>query len=256
MSTEFTGKVVLVTAAASGIGAATAVAFAEAGARLMLADFNEEGLAATAAAARNAGAEVATMVCDCTDDAQVKALVETAVSTYGRIDIGANIVGGALGDAAGPQFHLQSTQGWNDTLALTLNSSYMCMKYEVAEMLKHGGGSIVNIGSLAGLSYVADGGIAYAAGKAAVIHMTKFAALAYADQGVRVNCIAPGTTETPAIAAMAANDAEFTNRMVSSQAIKRFIKPSEQAAAILWLCSDAAAMVTGHTLQVDGGWLS
>lgn len=252
---QFAGKVALITAAASGIGAATAEAFANAGAYLMIADFDKERLAASAEALRQMGADVCAMVCDCTDDSQVKGLIDKAISTYGRLDIAVNVVGGTLGDAAGPEFHCQSTEGWNDSLALTLNAPYLCMKYEVAQMLEQGGGSIVNVSSMAGISYVPSGGLAYAAGKAAIIHMTKFAALTYGQRGVRVNGIAPGITQTPAIEKMTQEYPDYIDTILTSQSIKRLIKPSEQAAAILWLCSDAAAMVTGNTLQVDGGWL-
>lgn len=256
MPQQFSGKIALITAAGSGIGAATARAFAEAGASLIIADFNRQALTASGEALRQTGAPVVEQLCDCTDEQQVKALVALAVASYGRLDIAVNVVGGALGDAPGPDFHSQSTQGWRDSIALTLDSTYLGMKYQVAQMLENGGGNIVNVSSMAGLSYVPTGGIAYAAAKAAIIHMTKFTASSYGERGVRVNCIAPGITQTPAIDQMVEAHPGYIDAILASQAIKRLIKPSEQAAAILWLCSDAAAMVTGHCLQVDGGWLS
>jgi NAD(P)-dependent dehydrogenase (short-subunit alcohol dehydrogenase family) len=254
MYKPFEGKVALVTAAASGIGAATATAFAEQGAQVMLADNNAEGLAKKVAELQKSGADVCSQHVDCTSDEQVRALVENTVTTFGALDIGVNVVGAVLGDAAGAEFHNETTAGWNDTIAVSLNSSYLCMKYEIAQMLKAGKGSIVNVSSMAGVTYIPDGGIAYASAKAAIIHMTKFASLTYGEQGIRVNCITPGTTLTGVLQNPDIVDDAMAERLVSGQVIKRFIKPSEQAEAIVWLCSDASAMVTGHALPVDGGW--
>lgn len=254
MTQQFTGKAALVTAAASGIGAAIARAMAEEGASLMLADINDEGLQAIASELRESGAQVATQVTDCQQESHIKAAVSKTVEQYGQLDYAANVVGHVMGDGRGAEFHTQSTEGWNDTLNISLTSTYLCMKHEIAHMVEHGGGSIVNISSLAGMAHVPDGGIGYGVAKAGVIKMTKFAAATYGDRNIRVNCIAPGTTLTTALQRAGLADQTMIDRLVSDHVIKRLIQPSEQAAAAVWLFSDNAAMVTGHVMTVDGGW--
>lgn len=255
MQQPFSGAKVLVTAAGSGIGAATAEAFAAAGACVMLSDINADNGQAKTDALREAGYPVHFMQADCTDESQIKALIEHTVATLGGLTIAANIVGDVIGDAHGPEFHTQSTAGWSSTLAVSLDSVYICMKYEIDHMLANGGGAIVNIASIAGMRYVPVSGAAYAAAKAGVIQLSKFAALTYADRGVRVNCIAPGVTPTPAYYKGGQEAGDWViNELTKEQAIKRAIDPSEQADAILWLCSDKAAMVTGQVIPIDGGW--
>ncbi len=140
-------------------------------------------------------------------------------------------------------------------MAVTLRSVFLSMKHEIAHMIENGGGSIVNITSLAGLLYVGAAGAAYAASKAGVIRLTKFAAVSYADRGVRVNCIAPGVTPTEAYNKAGPEIGQMViDMLVKEQPIMRAIHPSEQAKVVAWLCSDDAAMVTGHVLPVDGGW--
>lgn len=255
MAGRYQDKAVLVTAAAAGIGAATAEAFAREGARLMLSDINVAGGEAMVEKLRAAGTEAHFLRADCTSEEEVQALVRKTVETLGAINVAANIVGDVVGDAYGPEFHAQTTAGWDGTIAVSLKSTYLCMKHEIAHMIEHGGGAIVNVTSLAALLYVPESGAAYAAAKAGVVQLTKFAALTYAERGVRVNCIAPGVTPT---AAYFKGGEEMGNRVINrlleGHAIKRLIDPSEQAAAMLWLCSDDAAMVTGHILPVDGGW--
>lgn len=255
MTGQYSGKVALVTAAAAGIGAATAEAFARAGARVMMADINREAGTARAAALRAAGGEVQFMVADATQEADVQALVERTVATYGGLHLAANIVGDAHPQASGPEFHLQSLESWEHTFAVSVRSTFLCLKHEITHMIAHGGGAIANVTSLAGLLYVPDAGVAYAAAKAGVVRLTKFAAVTYAGRGVRVNCIAPGVTPTEAYNKAGPEIGQMViDRLLPNQPICRPIATSEQAAAILWLCSDAAAMVTGHVLPVDGGW--
>ena len=255
MAQRFKDRPVLVTAAAAGIGAATARAFALEGARVMLSDIDVTCGEAQAEALREQGADVFFMATDCTDEEQVEALVRMTVETFGGLACAANVVGDVRGDAAGTEFHSQSTDGWDATIAVSLKSTYLCMKHEISHMLEHGGGSITNVTSLAGMLHVPESGAAYAAAKAGVIQLSKFAAVNYADRGVRVNCIAPGVTPTDAYfkGGQEAGDAVISH-LLQNQPIKRAIDPAEQAAAILFLSSVEAAMITGHVLPVDGGW--
>jgi NAD(P)-dependent dehydrogenase (short-subunit alcohol dehydrogenase family) len=253
MGSEFSDAIVMVTAAASGIGAATAEAFAGEGARLMLGDINVEGGERTAERCRALGVDAQFLRTDATREEDIEALVKATVETYGGFTTAANVVGGVIGDAHGPEFHLYTKADWDETIGLCLGSVFLSMKHELAYMIEHGGGSIVNVASLCGLLYEPRGGAGYASGKAGVIHISKFAALTYADRGVRVNSISPGVTITPAYDQMEDKEVQIA-RMLEMHAIKRVIQPSEQAAAILWLSSKHAAMVTGQDIRVDGGW--
>jgi NAD(P)-dependent dehydrogenase (short-subunit alcohol dehydrogenase family) len=248
---DFADAIALVSAGASGIGAATAEALARRGARVVLADVNAEGGEAVAARLRADGAEVRFVHADATREADVERMVRTTVDTFGGLTIAANVVGGAVGNASGTELHTYSLEDWEGTISLSLGSVFLGMKHELAHMIEHGGGSIVNVASLTGVLYVPSGGGAYSSAKAGVIHLTRFAALSYAERGVRVNSISPGTTVTP-IYEQAPEG--LLDQLIEFHGIKRVIQPSEQAAAIVWLCSKDAAMVTGQDIRVDGGW--
>jgi NAD(P)-dependent dehydrogenase (short-subunit alcohol dehydrogenase family) len=255
MTGQFEEKVALVTAAGAGIGAATAEMFAKRGARVMLADINSEAGEAQTELLRSGGADVRFLRADATKEAEITRLVAHTIEAFGGLDIAANIVGDAHVDASGNDFHNQSLESWEHTMAVTLRSVFLSMKYEIAHMIENGGGSIVNVTSLAGMLYVGPAGAAYAASKAGVIRLTKFAAVSYADRGVRVNCIAPGVTPTEAYNKAGPEIGQMViDMLVKEQPIMRTIRPEEQAKAIAWLCSDDAVMVTGHVLPVDGGW--
>jgi NAD(P)-dependent dehydrogenase (short-subunit alcohol dehydrogenase family) len=255
MSKRFRDRAVLVTAAASGIGAATAEAFANEGARLMISDINIAGGEAVVDRLRAGGAEAHFLGADATIEDDVERLLRKTVETLGALHVAANVVGDVHPGAAGPEFHQQSLESWEATIAVSLRSTFLSMKHEVAHMIANGGGAICNVTSLAGMLHVPESGAAYAAAKAGVIRLSKFAAVSYAERGVRVNCIAPGVTPTPAYYKAGPEVATMLiERMLEGHAIKRVIDPSEQAAAILWLCSMEAAMVTGQVLAVDGGW--
>lgn len=255
MTGMFSGKVALVTAAGAGIGLATAEGFARRGARVMLSDINAATGSAAAERLRSEGHDVRFVRADATAEADVAALVRETVDTLGGLHIAANIVGDAHRDAAGGDFHEQSLESWEHTQAVSLRSVFLSMKHEIAHMIQHGGGAICNVTSLAGLLHVGAAGAAYAAAKAGVVRLTKFAAVSYADRGVRVNCIAPGVTPTEAYNKAGAEMGQMViDHLLPNQPIRRVIATSEQADAIAWLCSDQAAMVTGHVLPVDGGW--
>jgi NAD(P)-dependent dehydrogenase (short-subunit alcohol dehydrogenase family) len=253
--TDFSGKVVLVTAAGAGIGAATAEGFARRGARVMLSDINPDSGEAMTGQLRSAGHDVRFLRADATVEQDVEALVRKTVEAFGRLHIAANVVGDAHRDAAGPDFHQQSLESWEHTQAVSLRSVFLSMKHEIAYMIEHGGGAIANVTSLAALLYVGASGAAYAAAKAGVVRLTMFAAVSYADRGIRVNCIAPGVTPTEAYNKAGKEMGQMViDHLLPFQPIRRTIATSEQADAIAWLCSDQAAMVTGHVLPVDGGW--
>lgn len=255
MTERFNGQVALVTAAAAGIGAATAEMFARQGARVMLSDIDRSGGEAMAETLRSQGFEAQFLYADATIEDDVEALVRKTLETFGGLHLAGNIVGDAHPQASGAEFHTQSLESWEHTMAVSLRSVFLSMKYEIAHMIDNGGGAIANVTSLAALRYVGVSGAAYAASKAGVIRLTKFAAVTYADRGIRVNCIAPGVTPTAAYY----KAGEETGRMViedllQNQPIRRTIAPSEQAESIGWLCSKEASMVTGHVLPIDGGW--
>jgi NAD(P)-dependent dehydrogenase (short-subunit alcohol dehydrogenase family) len=255
MAGKFEGKVALVTAAGAGIGAATAEMFARNGARVMLSDINAEAGEALTDRLRTQGFYAAFLRADATVEDDVAALVARTVETFGALDIAANVVGDAHRDASGPDFHQQSLESWEHTQAVSLRSVFLSMKYEIAYMIEHGGGAIANVTSLAALLYVGASGAAYAAAKAGVIRLTKFAAVSYADRGIRANCIAPGVTPTDAYNKAGKEMGQMViDHLLEFQPIKRTIATSEQADAIGWLCGPEAAMITGQVLSVDGGW--
>lgn len=257
MKGRFDGKVALVTAAADGIGAATARAFAENGARVVLADIDVERGEQRAEELRVAGHEALFLQTDATSEEQVEAMVRRTVETFGGLHLAANVVGDAHPDSAGPLFHEQSLAAFEHTITMCLRTTFLCLKHEIAHMINHGGGAIANVTSLAGMLYNGWGGAGYGAGKAAVIRLTKFAAVSYAERGIRVNCIAPGVTPTRAYYKFGPDYAKtLIDEQVVNQPIRRAIETSEQAAGIMWLCSEESAMVTGHVLPIDGGWMA
>ena len=260
---RFSNKSVLVTAGGSGIGEATCEAFVREGARLMIADINAESGGAVAARLRAAGGDVHFVRADVTSEEEVERLVSDTVSRLGGLQIAANVVGLAHAESIGPMIHESTAYGWDQTIAGTLRSVFLCSKHEIAHMIGHGGGAIVNVSSCAGFRYIPESGAAYASAKAAVAHFSKFAALSYAQYGIRVNSLAPGVTVTGAFPyhaeatypELSPEDAlkKYIDVVTARHAIKRGVKPGEQANAILWLCSDEAEMVTGHIMSVDGG---
>ncbi len=252
---NYSGKIVLVTAAGAGIGAATAEGFARRGARVMLSDINAETGEAMAEKLRGEGQDVAFQQADATQEQDVEALVARTVRDFGGLHVAANVVGDGHRDAAGPDFHTQSLESWEYTQAVTLRSVFLSMKHEIAHMIAHGGGAICNVTSLAAHLYVGAAGAAYAASKAGVTQLTRFAAVSYADRGIRVNCIAPGVVPTDGYNKAGKEMGQMViDMLLPNQPINRLIEPSEQADAIAWLCSEHAAMVTGHMLPIDGGW--
>jgi NAD(P)-dependent dehydrogenase (short-subunit alcohol dehydrogenase family) len=248
MDRSFEGKVVLVTGAAGGIGRATAVAFGRRGARVVIADVAD--LAATAAEVRCAGAEVLAVTCDVSRDDDVRALVARAVERFGRLDCAYNNAG-IEGEPAAT--HECSEENWDRTLAVNLKGVWLCLRHEIPQMLKQGGGTIVNCASVAGLVGIA-GLPAYEASKHGVVGLTRTAALETVKQNIRINAVCPGAILTPMLERFMASSPEARATVVASEPIGRIGKPEEIAECVLWLCSDASSFVTGQALAADGGW--
>lgn len=251
VSGQFMGKVALVTGAGSGIGRASAIAFAQEGAKVVVADVATEAGDETVRAILDAGGEGCFYATDVSRADQVAALIAHVVTTYGRLDFAHNNAG--IEDA-GTSFIDYTEEQWDQVVSIDLKGVWLCMKYEIIQMLKQGGGAIVNTSSVAGLIGAA-GGPAYTASKHGVVGLTKTAALAYAKQGIRVNAVCPGVIETPMVTRFAKTP-EITHMLTRLEPIGRFGQPAEVAAAVVWLCSNAASFVTGVALPVDGGWVA
>ena len=246
---DFNDKVALVTGASSGMGLATARAFAEAGASVALADVKEDAVRKAAEQLVSEGHRAIAIACDVSDDAQVKALVERTAAEFGRLDAAFNNAGvmarvASTADSTG--------EDWDRVIGINLRGVWSCMKYELRQMEPQGSGAIVNCSSVGGLT--GDKGISpYIASKHGVIGLTRTAALEYAAKGIRVNALCPGTIDTAIARAVVEGDEKRFEALSKSAPIGRIGKPEEIASAVLWLCSPGASYVVGHALVVDGG---
>jgi NAD(P)-dependent dehydrogenase (short-subunit alcohol dehydrogenase family) len=247
---DFRGQVALVTGAGSGMGRDTAHAFAAAGAAVVLADINEDGLRAATDELTADGHQALAVTCDVSDEAQVAALVARTVDTFGRLDMAFNNAGIMIppSDAAD-----EPTENLDRVTAINLRGVWTCMKHELGQMRTQGSGAIVNCSSLGGLVGL-PGRASYHASKHGVIGLTKSAALEYAPRGIRINAVCPGTIETPMVTHMIANGELELPEAVANQPIGRLGRGDEIAAAVLWLCSPGASFVLGVALPVDGGY--
>jgi NAD(P)-dependent dehydrogenase (short-subunit alcohol dehydrogenase family) len=241
------GRAGLVTGAAGGIGRASAVALGRAGASVVIADLESEreGGEETTRLVEQAGGRARFVACDVTRSDQVAHLVDATVRAYGRLDFAHNNAGiGVQGRIVD-----MSEQDFDRCVAINLKGVWLGLKHELPRMLAAGGGAIVNTASLAGLIGLPQGG-AYCASKHGVVGITKTAAVEYAQRGIRVNAVCPAAIETRMTDVL---PAELRERAVAPQAIKRFGRPDEVAAAVVWLCSDRASFITGAALPVDAG---
>lgn len=250
MTTLFTGKVALVTGAGSGIGRASALAFAREGAKVVVADVAEAPGEETAALVRAEHTEALFVRADVSQRADVEALINTAVEMFGRLDFAHNNAG-----ISGAQALLADypEEAWDQVIAVNLKGVWLCLKYELQHMLKHGGGAIVNTASAAAGLTGSRGVSAYVASKHGIVGLTKGAALEYARDGVRVNAVCPGTIHTAMIDRFTGGDDRILEQFAEGEPVGRLGTPEEVASAVVWLCSDGAAFVTGTTLVVDGG---
>jgi NAD(P)-dependent dehydrogenase (short-subunit alcohol dehydrogenase family) len=251
MANWLVGKVALVTGAGSGIGRAAAQKFAQEGAKVIVADIAEDGGNETVHVIREAGGEATFIKADVSQAKEVEALISRTVDIYGRLDCALNNAGidGSYAPIAD-----YSEADFDRVIGINLKGVWLCMKYEVRQMLKQGGGAIVNTSSVSGL--IGYPGItAYTASKHAVAGLTKTVALEYATAGIRVNAVCPGVIETP-ITERIARDPQVKAELLARQPVHRFGTPQEVANAIVWLCSDEASFMTGVPMPVDGGWVA
>lgn len=246
------GAVALVTGAATGIGYATAEAFAKAGCNLILANRNAERGQVAAKKLGELGVQAHFIATDVSDAEQVTALHQQAMERFGRVDVACNDAGieGALAPTADC-----SVENFDQTIAINLRGVFLCMREQLRIMVKQGHGAIVNVSSVAGL--VGFNNLpAYCASKGGVIQLTRTAALEYAEQGIRVNAVCPGAIHTDMIDRITGKDAQTEAQFAALQPMNRMGKAEEVAAAIVWLGSSQASFVTGHPLAVDGGFVA
>ena len=247
---SFANKVALVTGATSGIGRATAIAFAREGARVVISGRRENEGRETISIIEKAGGKATFVRTDVTNESEVAALVAKTLATYGRLDAAFNNAG--VEGKVGP-IHEQTVENYHETMNANVLGVFLSLKHEIAAMLKSGGGCIVNNASVAGVKGF-PGVAIYVASKHAVLGLTKTTALEYAKQGIRVNAVLPGPIETPMLDRFKVGiGTEATQQLVTAVPTGRTGKPEEIAAAVLWLCSDQASYVTGQSIAVDGG---
>ncbi|KAB8196774.1 glucose 1-dehydrogenase [Nonomuraea phyllanthi] len=245
------GRVALITGAGSGIGAATALVFARHGARVVVADINEDGGRRTVDEVREAGGEAAFVWVDVRRGDAVKDMVAATVERFGRLDCAVNNAG--VDSAGDGRFHEVSEETWDASMGVNLKGVWWCMKHELSQMLEQGSGSIVNVASVAGLvgieaPYVST----YIAAKHGVVGLTKAAALEYATTGIRVNAVCPGAVRTQMVDDLIAQGIMTLEQTAGYHPVGRYANPPEIGEAIAWLSSDAASFVTGLPMAVDG----
>jgi NAD(P)-dependent dehydrogenase (short-subunit alcohol dehydrogenase family) len=246
---DFSGKVALVTGAAAGMGLATAQAFAEAGAAVVLADVNEDAVKAAAEKLVAAGHKALAVRCDVSDDAQVAAMVDRTVAEFGRLDAAFNNAGVMARIAPTGE---STREDWDRVIGINLRGVWSCMKHELRQMERQGSGAIVNNASVGALT--GNPGISsYIASKHGVIGLTRTAALEYIKRGIRVNAVNPGLIDTQIARDVVSGSEEAYAGLANQVPIGRAGRPEEIASAVLWLCSPGASYVVGHGLTVDGG---
>ncbi|MGD1703959.1 SDR family oxidoreductase [Dapis sp. BLCC M229] len=249
---EFEGKVALITGGSSGIGRATALAFAQKGAKIVIASRRKKESEETVAMIEEISSEAIFVKTDITQATEVENLVNQTINSYNRLDYAFNNAG--IEGIFGPSIE-QTESNWNHIIDTNLKGVWLSMKYQIPQMLKNGRGAIVNNGSMLGLIGAANASI-YCASKHGVIGLTKAVALEQATAGIRINTVCPGVIQTDMVdrAFGKDDDSEAKAQIVAAHPIGRIGKPEEVANAVVWLCSDAASFITGHSLTIDGGY--
>ena len=246
---ELAGKSALVTGAGVGIGRAIACVLAREGAKVLVVDFNGDTAEETAALIRAAGGTAAAHVADVSDEARVAHMVEAAVTVHGGLQVACNSAAVSRGSG---HIHGFTREVFDQTLTLCLTNTFLCMKYEIAHMLEHGGGSIINISSnasLRGQPY----NTAYAAAKSGVNLLTKSSASEYGHKGIRINAVSPGVIRTPGVERYFEEQPKIAEGLKQAAAMRRLGEPEEIAEAVCFLASERASFITGQLLSVDGG---
>ena len=250
MEKQFTGKTAIVTGGSFGIGRATAINFAIRGAKVAIVDCIEDN--ETLELIKASGGEAIFIKCDVSNVDEVKKMFEEIIRTFGKIDYAFNNAGI---EGISALTHECTDENWDRTIGVNLKGIWLCMKYEIQQMLKQGKGAIVNNASIAGL--VGFQGLpAYSASKHGIVGLTKTSALEYAKSGIRVNAVCPGVIKTPMIDRFTGNDKEAEKQFENMEPIGRMGEPEEVAEVVIWLCSESASFVTGNAMQVDGGWVA
>jgi NAD(P)-dependent dehydrogenase (short-subunit alcohol dehydrogenase family) len=247
---NFAGKVAFVTGGANGIGRAAALAFAREGASVVVADISEQANRDTARMIEEMGGRALAVRCDVTMAADVKAALDKTAEAFGRLDFAFNNAGIEPRKPAPTADY--DEEEWNRIIDINLRGVFLCMKHEIPLILNEGGGAIVNTSSGAGIIGI-KGSPAYTAAKHGVIGLTRAAALDYAAQNIRVNAVCPGYIDTPMMDRFTGGTPEGRAKVIAEEPVGRMGKPEEIAAAVVWLCSDAAAFVIGHAMVMDGG---
>lgn len=248
MEQIFKDKVILITGSTFGIGKTTALAFAARGAKVVLSDYIQDE--DTEKTIKENGNEAIFIKCDVSKEEDVKNLVAETVAHFGRLDFCFNNAG--IEGSPAPATEC-TNENWDKTININLTGVWYCMKYQIPEMLKTGGGSIVNNASIAGL--VGFGSMpAYVASKHGVVGLTKNVALDYAKQGIRVNAVCPGVIQTPMIDRFTGGDQAAMEQLKAGKPMGRIGQPEEIAETVIFLCSDGASFITGQSIAVDGGW--
>jgi NAD(P)-dependent dehydrogenase (short-subunit alcohol dehydrogenase family) len=250
MESNFKNKVAIITGGSYGIGRATAIAFSRKGAKVVIADWveNQETLNQI----KSTGAEAIFIKCDVSKAEDVSMMVKKTMDRFGRLDHAFNNAG--IEGLRGSTIDC-TEENWDKTIAINLKGVWLCMKYQLPELLKQGKGSIVNCASIAGMIGYQDLP-AYVASKHGIVGLTKTAALEFAKSGIRINAVCPGVIKTPMIDRLTGNKKEAEDQYASMEPIGRLGRPEEIANAVVWLCSDEASFITGHAMAVDGGWLA
>lgn len=252
MDQNFKNQVALVTGGSFGIGRATAVAFAKRGACVVIADWKEDKEKTTLNLIKKEGSEGLFIQCDVSQPGDVKALIEKIIATFGQLNIAFNNAG--IEGLQAP-VHECTDENWDRTIAVNLKGVWLCMKEEIIQMRKQEKGVIVNCASIAGLAGFVTLP-AYTASKHGILGLTKVAALENATLGIRVNAVCPGVIHTQMMDRITKEDKEAEKQYIAIEPVGRMGEPEEVAEAVVWLSSDAASFVTGHSMVVDGGFMA